>query len=55
MELVYSVEDPIVVHIARSVNIRPVLYAPDWIYDYIKTLARRKQRPTLTAPFPGKV
>lgn len=54
MELVSAIEDPVVSNLARSVGIRTVVFAPDWIYEYIGSLAGRKRRPTLTSPVPGE-
>jgi hypothetical protein len=52
MQLVYSIEDPLIVITARQVGIRTVMFQPDWILDYIKELQYRKQRPSLTYPLP---
>jgi len=54
MELVSAIEDPVVTNLARSVGIRTVIYAPEWIYEYLGTLSGRKRRPTLTSPVPGE-
>lgn len=52
LQLVYAIEDPLVVMIAREAGIKPVYFKPDWIAEYIATLTPNKQRATLTYPQP---
>jgi len=52
MQLVYSIEDPMVVLLARETGIKAIFFQPDWIAEYIKTLTGSKQRATLTYPLP---
>jgi len=52
LQLVYAIEDPLIVMIAREAGIKPIFFQPDWIADYIKTLTKNKQRATLTYPLP---
>jgi hypothetical protein len=49
-QLVISVEDPVLSKIARATGIKVITFAPDWISDYIRSLAQRKQRAALTYP-----
>ncbi len=44
MQLVYAVEDPLVVMMAREAGIIPVYFRPSYIESYIKTLFPRQQR-----------
>jgi hypothetical protein len=48
MQLVICVEDPLLTRIARDAGIKVITFAPDWISDYIRSLAQRKQRAPLT-------
>jgi len=48
MQLVVAVEDPLLVAIAQDAGIKVIPFAPDWITDYVRSLAQRKQRPPLT-------
>lgn len=50
-QLVIAVEDPLLTKIARDAGIKVIGFAPDWISDYVQSLAQRKQRAPLT--FPG--
>jgi hypothetical protein len=53
MQLVYSIEDPLIVITARQVGIKTILFQPDWILEYVKQLTGRAQRASLTYPLPG--
>ena len=52
MQLVYAIEDPLIVTLARASGIKPVFFQPDWIAEYIKTLMPSKQKASLTYPLP---
>jgi hypothetical protein len=43
-ELVVAIEDPVLIQLAREQNIRVVVFTPDWISDYISTLAGRERQ-----------
>jgi len=47
-ELVYALEDPLVVELARENNIRVRYFKPDWVDDYLKLLYHRERRSPLT-------
>jgi len=49
-QLVISVEDPVLTKIARGAGIKVIAFAPDWISEYVRGLAQRKQRGPLTYP-----
>jgi len=49
-QLVISVEDPVLTKIARGAGIKVVAFAPEWINDYVRSLAQRKQRGPLQYP-----
>lgn len=53
MQLVISVEDPVITKIARAADIKVVTFAPEWISEYVRSLAQRKQRGSLTYPSGG--
>lgn len=42
LHLLYAIEDPVVLAIAREDNILAHLYHPPWVDDYLKELAARK-------------
>jgi len=42
--LVYAIEDPVVIELARDKGIRCVPFRPPWISDYLKLLAPRERR-----------
>lgn len=44
MQLVYAIEDPVVVVMAREAGIEPVYFRPSYIESYIKQLYPRHQR-----------
>jgi len=46
--LLLAIEDPVLEKIARTAGIQVVIYCPDWVRDYIRSLAARKQRAPLT-------
>lgn len=47
-QLVVSVEDPLLTRIARDSGIKVIAFAPEWISEYVRSLAGRKQRGPLT-------
>ena len=47
LELVYAMEDPIVLKMARKAKIRVVLYRPDWLDEYLAILHPTERRGTL--------
>ena len=47
LELVYALEDPIVLELAREAKIRVVYYRPKWLGDYLKILYPRERRAPL--------
>lgn len=53
-ELVYAIEDPLIVSMCREVNIRPRKFKPKWVDEYLKTLFFRERRAPFTYPIPGK-
>ena len=48
LELVYAIEDPIVLELARQAKIRVVYFKPTWLSDYMRILYPRERRATLT-------
>lgn len=48
--LVYAIEDPLVVSMARDQGIRTVYFRPGWVEDYLKILYPRERRSPLTYP-----
>jgi len=42
--LLYAIEDPATVHLARNKGVRAVEYKPDWLNDYMKLLMPRERR-----------
>jgi len=54
--LLLAIEDPVLGKIARAAGIQVVVFCPDWVREYIQTLAGRKQRAPLThlGPEEGK-
>jgi len=49
--LLYAVEDPLVVQMARERGIRSVQYHPSWVDEYLESLHRRHR----TAPLPQEL
>lgn len=49
MELVYVVNDPIILDIARRQKVRAVHFEPSWMDDHLQTLKPRKRRPPLSS------
>lgn len=47
-ELVYAIEDPVVLQMARDENIRVVYYKPRWLMDYLNILYPPERRATPT-------
>lgn len=43
-ELVYAIEDPLVVAMARERGLRPVQFKPLWLDEYLKVLFPRERR-----------
>jgi len=49
--LVFAIEDPVVIQMAREEGIRSVPFHPPWIDDYLRLLAPRDRRaPRITIP-----
>lgn len=48
MVLLYALEDPVIVSLARERNISVVYFHPGWIDDYLKALYPRERRAPLT-------
>jgi len=46
-ELVYALEDPIVLEMARQAKIKVVYFKPDWLDDYLAILYPRERRAPL--------
>jgi len=46
--LVYALEDPVIVDMARQHGIKVVYFRPDWIDDYLKIIYPRERRAPLT-------
>jgi hypothetical protein len=46
--LLLAIEDPVLEKIARAAGIQVVVFCPDWVREYIQSLAQRKQRAPLT-------
>lgn len=46
--LLFAIEDPALVDMARSRGIKTVYFCPDWIQDYLNILDRRKRTASLT-------
>lgn len=46
--LLLAIQDPVLERIARPAGIQVVYYCPDWVREYIRSLAQRKQRAPLT-------
>jgi len=46
--LLYALEDPVIVHIAREKGIKVVYFHPSWIDDYLKILYPRERRAPLS-------
>jgi hypothetical protein len=46
--LLLAIEDPVLEKIARAAGIQVVVFCPDWVRDYVRSLAERKQRAPLT-------
>lgn len=49
LQLVMAIEDPLVSKLARDQGIKVTIFTPDWIGEYVSTLAGRKQRPPLAS------
>lgn len=49
-QLVICVEDPLLTKIARGSDIKVIAFAPEWVSDYVRSLAGRKQRGPMTYP-----
>jgi hypothetical protein len=45
---IYAVEDPVLVNMAREKGIRTIQYQPSWLPDYLRLLAPRERRASLT-------
>lgn len=45
LELVYAIEDPVVISVCERRNIRCVPFAPKWILEYLEELYPRERRP----------
>jgi len=48
--LVYAIEDPLIVSLARNRGIRVQYFKPDWVDDYLRILYPRERRAPLTHP-----
>jgi len=48
--LVYAIEDPLVVAMARDRGIKAIYFKPDWVDEYLKLLYPRERRAPLTHP-----
>jgi len=48
MVLLYALEDPVIVALAREKGIKVVYFHPSWIDDYLKILYPRERRASLT-------
>lgn len=48
--LVYAIEDPLIVSMARDRGIKVTYFKPDWIDDYLAILYPRERRSPLTYP-----
>lgn len=46
--LLYAMEDPLLILLAREKGIRCILFQPDWLSDYLAILYPRERRPPLT-------
>ena len=46
--LLFALEDPVLVEMARSRGIKAVYFCPEWISEYMKILEPRKRRSSLT-------
>lgn len=44
MQLVYAIEDPVVLVMAREAGIKPIYFRPSYVEDYIKILYPRERR-----------
>jgi len=53
-QLVYAIEDPLLLHLAAQEKIVVVKFRPDWIDDYLQVMYQREKRAPLTYPVPGK-
>jgi len=49
-ELVYAIEDPLVIVMARERGFRVKYFRPKWVDDYLKERAERMRRAPLTNP-----
>jgi len=47
MMLVYSIEDPVTVQLAREHNVRAIQYVPSWLWEYLKSIAPYKREGSL--------
>lgn len=52
--LVYALEDPLTIALARQKGIKVIFFRPPWINDYLKALYHRERRAPLTYPLPEK-
>jgi hypothetical protein len=52
MVLVYAIEDPVLIKLAREKNIRCVHYIPKWLPAYLEILYPRERRAPSPAGFP---
>jgi len=51
--LIYAIEDPVAVELAREKGIRCIPFRPDWIDDYLRLLAGRERRAPKAARLGG--
>lgn len=48
--LVYAIEDPVLISLARDQGIKVIYFKPDWVDEYLPMLFPRERRAPLTYP-----